>query len=91
MGERNLMRKRITLLLVALMLALTMALGAGTAFAASPLAEQCAADGGTWDSASKTCTYPVGKSNNVKKATFHDAGNGDQETRTTPGGKVHSV
>ena len=83
------MRKRITLLVVALMMALTMALGAaGAAFAASPLAEECMAKGGTWDSATKTCSYPVGKSGKHKTATFHDAGNGDQISRTNPNGKT---
>jgi hypothetical protein len=81
------MRKRITLLIAALMLALTMALGAGAAFAASPLAEECAANGGTFDSATKTCTYPVGNSGKEKTATFHDAGNGDQTGRTGPNGQ----
>jgi hypothetical protein len=82
------MIRTITTLVVAALLMLALA---APAFAASPLAEECAADGGTWDSSSKTCTYPVGKSDNVKTATFHDAGNGDQETRTTPGGTVHEV
>jgi hypothetical protein len=60
---------------------------AAPAFAASPLAEECAAKGGTFDSSSKTCSDPVGNSGKVKTATFHDAGNGDQESRTNPNGK----
>ena len=39
MGERNLMRKRITLLIAALMMALTMALGAAGAAFADPNCE----------------------------------------------------
>jgi hypothetical protein len=87
MGERsNQTRRRITLLVAALMVALSMSLG-GLASAAFPLAEECAANGGTFDSATKTCTYPVGMSDKVKTATFHDAGNGDQTGRTNPNGK----
>jgi hypothetical protein len=47
--ERNLMRKRILLLVAALMLTLTMAFGGLTAFAASPSQEECEAAGGTFD------------------------------------------
>jgi hypothetical protein len=42
------MRKRISLLVAALMLALTMSFGSVAAFAASPSQEQCEAQGGTF-------------------------------------------
>ena len=82
------MIKRIGLLLVAaLMAAMMMVATAAPAFAASPLAEQCAAKGGNFDSSSKTCTTPVGNSGKEKTGTFHDAGNGDQIARTGPNGQ----
>jgi hypothetical protein len=80
--------KRISLLVTAaLMAAMMMVATAAPAFAASPLAEECAAGGGTFVSSSKTCTYPVGNSGKTKTATFHDAGNGDQTGRTGPNGQ----
>jgi hypothetical protein len=79
------MVKTITTLVVAALLMLALAV---PAFAASPNARECAADGGTWDSATKTCTNPVGNSGKNKTATFHDAGSGDQESRTNPNGKT---
>ena len=80
--------KRISLLMVAaLMAAMMMVATAAPAFAASPLAEQCAAKGGNFDSSSKTCTTPVGNSGKEKTGTFHDAGNGDQIARTGPNGQ----
>jgi len=79
------MIKRITMFVATALLALSLA--APAAFAASPLAEECAAGGGTFDPSSKTCSEPVGNSGKVKTATFHDAGNGDQTGRTNPNGK----
>jgi hypothetical protein len=80
------MIKRITMFVATALLALSLA--APAAFAASPVAEECAAKGGTFESSSKTCTYPVGNSGKSKTATFHDAGSGDQESRTNPNGKT---
>ena len=51
--ERNLMRKRILLLVAALMLTLTMAFGSVAAFAA-PAEEECRAAGGTYTQVSQS-------------------------------------
>ena len=57
----NLVRKRITVLMVAALLALTMAFAmAAPAFAASPAEEECLAAGGTYEGqgGQKTCVLP---------------------------------
>jgi hypothetical protein len=78
------MIRTITMLVVAALLMLALAV---PAFADSPNKQQCEDKGGTFDSATKVCTYPVGKSGKTKTATFHDAGQGDQIARTNPNGK----
>ncbi len=79
------MRKRILLLVAALMMALTMAFGSVAAFAQN--AKECREAGGTYNSSTKTCAYPVGNSGKVKTETQENAGQGDQTGRTGPNGQ----
>ena len=75
------MRKRITLLVAALMLTLTMAFGSLAAFAAPPSQEQCEAQGGTFTKQQGQVSCVIVTEQEGKNPKF------TQETETTTTGQ----